>query len=149
MSGTSCGDCGESFGSEVALQLHRKDTGHSSYFSGAEKPLHFHRETKTEPGASEDVPPGTYPRSPMSHVRSGHNGNSAAFGADDRPEVETADILERRRISQWMLDCDLEILCLVEGMDPITSDTVGLCLCFLVTFVTCGVQSAHSFLQDC
>eukprot|EP00750_Incisomonas_marina_P033731 INCI9938.6.p1 GENE.INCI9938.6~~INCI9938.6.p1 ORF type:complete len:170 (+),score=15.33 INCI9938.6:285-794(+) len=61
----------------------------------------------------------------MSHVRNKQTESSDPLDANNQSGVETADMLERQRISQWMLDCDLEILCLVEGMDPITSDTVG------------------------
>eukprot|EP00750_Incisomonas_marina_P033729 INCI9938.4.p1 GENE.INCI9938.4~~INCI9938.4.p1 ORF type:complete len:141 (+),score=14.15 INCI9938.4:285-707(+) len=60
----------------------------------------------------------------MSHVRNKQTESSDPLDANNQSGVETADMLERQRISQWMLDCDLEILCLVEGMDPITSDTV-------------------------
>jgi len=103
---TSCGDCGESFGSADGLLRHRRDAQHHRPFSKAAYMPRFHREAKVEDHAS-DIDGGN---------RSGGDNSSSGRVAPAKSR--------REQIQQWMLDCDLEVLCIIEGMDPLTSDTV-------------------------
>ena len=107
---TSCGDCGESFASLEALQRHQQNSRHTTQFpKQTSRHNHLRQRTSNQPAET-------------------------ARSEQKTATTEAQKLSHRQAIAQWLVDSDLEVLCFVEGMDPLTSDTV---------------QALHSYVHTC